>query len=72
MHSVYEYTYRVSGVRLVWRFIGARSPAEAKGYYVSKMLIAWGMTAVRAFARHRLSRVPYIGYTREDLPARLV
>ena len=54
-----------------WRFLGARNPGEAKGFYASKLRSAWGLTAARAFARHRLSRVPFVGYTRETLPARL-
>ena len=44
--------------------LGARSAAEAKGYYVRRMRRAWGIAAVREFARHRLRRVGHVGAPR--------
>ena len=44
-----------------WRQLGARSVAEARGYFVQQLRRSWGLTAVRAFARHRLRRVHFVG-----------
>ena len=40
-----------------WRYLGARSQAEARGYYAASMRRAWGCLFVREMARHRLRRV---------------
>ena len=47
-----------------WRLIGARSIAEAKGYYVRCMRRSWGIAFAREFARHRLRRVGHVGAPR--------
>ena len=44
-----------------WRWLGARSVAEARSYYVQSLRRAWGVTAVREFARHRIRRVCFVG-----------
>ena len=52
-----------------WRLLGARSAAEAKGYYVRCMRRSWGIAIVREFARHRLRRVGHVGAPRLDTRA---
>ena len=47
-----------------WRFLGARSQAEARSYFTSSMRRAWGVAAVREFARHRVSRLCFVGAVR--------
>ena len=47
-----------------WRQLGARSVGEARGYFVQQLRRSWGLTAVRAFARHRLRRVQFVGAER--------
>ena len=44
-----------------WRYLGARSQAEARGYYTASMRRAWSCLFVREMARHRLRRVIYVG-----------
>ena len=51
--------------------MGARSAAEARGYFVGRLVRSWGVNAARSFARHRLSRVCLVGLTRAQLPARV-
>ena len=43
-----------AAARTSWRFLGARSQGEATGYYRAIMRRAWGVAAVREFARHRV------------------
>ena len=52
--------------------MGARSAAEARGYFVGRLVRSWGVNAARAFARHRLSRTCLVGLTRDQLPTRTV
>ena len=47
-----------------WRFLGARSQAEARGYFASSMRRSWGVAFVREMARHRVSRLCFVGTTR--------
>ena len=47
--------------RNTWSFLGARSQAEARAYYVARLRRSWSCVFVREFARHRLRRVCYIG-----------
>ena len=47
--------------RDLWRFLGARSQAEAQSYFMSTLRRAWG---VATFARHRVSRLCFIGAAR--------
>ena len=42
---------------------------EARGYFVQQLRRSWGLTAVRAFARHRLSRVHFVGAERRPRAA---
>ena len=44
-----------------WRYLGARSQSEARGYYTASMRRAWGCLFVREMARHRLRRVIFVG-----------
>ena len=44
-----------------WHYLGARSQAEAQGYFASSMRRAWGVAFVRKMARHRVSRLCYVG-----------
>ena len=44
-----------------WRFLGARSRAEARAYYMTSLQRSWGCLIVREMARHRLRRVCYVG-----------
>ena len=44
-----------------WRFLGARSRAEARAYYIARLRRSWSCLFVREMARHRLRRVCYIG-----------
>ena len=55
--------------RRVWRQMGARSQAEARGILVARARRRMGVAAARAFARHRLARVPYIGMPRAAVVA---
>ena len=50
-----------AAARTSWRFLGARSQGEAMGYYRARRRRAWGVAAVREFARHRVGRVRFIG-----------
>jgi hypothetical protein len=38
--------------------------ARLKALFAGQLRRAWGVTAVREFARHRLARVPLVGATR--------
>ena len=40
-----------------WRLLGARSQGEVHGFYVAQLRRRMGVTAVREFARHRLSLI---------------
>ena len=40
-----------------WRFLGARSQAEARGYFMSSMRRAWGVAFVREMARRTHQKV---------------
>ena len=59
-HQLCEAVVDAEAVRS-WRALGARSCAEARSYLMSRTRRSWGMTAVREMARHRLSRVEYVG-----------
>ena len=50
-----------AATRRDWRYLGARSQSEARGYYAASMRRAWGCLFVREMARHRLRRVLYVG-----------
>ena len=48
-----------------WRELGASSREEARGFIIGALRRRMGLVAVRAMARHRLSRVPWIGVDRQ-------
>ena len=50
--------------RDTWRFLGARSSGEARGYYAARLRRSWGVAIVREFARHRVGRVSCVGAPR--------
>lgn len=50
--------------------MGARTFAEAYGYFLTEYRRRLSFTAIRAFVRHRIRRVPYVGVPREVLLAR--
>lgn len=52
-----------------WRAIGSRSEAEARSFLTSMLYRRWGVTAARAAARLRLSRVRYVGLSRQQVQA---
>ena len=54
-----------------WRLAGARSASEMRSFLVSRARRRVGLTTVQAMARHRLSRVPYIGVPRDVVTARM-
>ena len=56
VHDLLDITVDAA-TRESWRFLGARSQAEARGYYMATLRRAWGVAAVREFARHRVSRL---------------
>ena len=60
VHELLELAVHEATIR-DWRFLGARSVAEARGYYTASMRRAWGCLFVREMARHRLRRVIYVG-----------
>ena len=54
-----------------WRRLGRRSEAEARSSTAAAVRRRFGTIAARAFARHRLRRIGFIGMPRAVLDARL-
>ena len=54
-----------------WERLGSRTRAEAVSYFSSQLRYSWGVAAARAFARHRLRRVIYVGAERLPRAAQL-
>ena len=54
-----------------WQLAGARSEQEARSWWVGHCRRRIGVAAVRAMARHRIRRVPYIGVPRAVLDERV-
>jgi hypothetical protein len=52
-----------------WRLLGSRSEAESRGLLTAMFVRDWGITAARAAARLRLSRVHYVGMPRAQVEA---
>ena len=52
-----------------WRELGVRSEAEARGLLASRLTRRWGVVAARGAARVLLSRIGYVGMTREQVRA---
>ena len=63
MHELFDIAVE-RATRDSWRFLGARSQAEARSYFASSMRRAWGVAFVREMARHRVSRFCFVGATR--------
>ena len=55
-----------------WERMGCRTEAEARGYFAAQMRYRWGIAAARAFARHRVRRVCYVGAARRPRAAQIV
>ena len=53
-----------------WRVMGARTQAEARGFFAHVLTERLGLVIVREMARHRLSRVHYVGMSRAVVEAR--
>ena len=53
-----------------WRRLGARSAAEVRSWVVAAMRRRLGLHVAREMARHRLSRLPYVGATHAAVRAR--
>ena len=47
-----------------WATLGARTPDEARGFVMARLRRTMGVRVGFAMARHRISRVPYIGIRR--------
>ena len=59
MHQLADAVAREQA-RREWRLTGARTEAEALGYYVSRLRRSWGIAAAREMARTRLRRVQFV------------
>ena len=53
-----------------WRRMGARSQAEARGFFIASLRRSLCVVFAREMARHRLRRIPFIGVPREAIRAR--
>ena len=53
-----------------YRLAGARSASEMRSFVTSQLRRRMGLAAVQAMARHRLSRVPFVGVPRGAIEAR--
>ena len=52
-----------------WRRYGARTEAEAYGFFVAALRRRVGVFVAREIARHRLRRIPFVGVPRAALTA---
>ena len=52
-----------------WRILGSRTVDEARSYFVTVVRRRLSLAAMRAYARHRLARVPWIGVPRAAVHA---
>ena len=53
-----------------WQLAGARSATEMRAFLIGRLRRRMGLVTVRAMARHRLARVPFIGVPRQMVVAR--
>jgi hypothetical protein len=53
-----------------WRRMGARTQAEARGFFIASLRRSLCVVFAREMARHRLRRIPFIGVPREAIRAR--
>ena len=54
-----------------WRRMGARTQAEARGFYIQRFRRRLCLVVGREMARHRLRRIPFIGVPRATVRARM-
>jgi hypothetical protein len=54
-----------------WAAMGARTQAEARSYFVSRLRRRLALVTAREMARHRLNRVQFIGMPRAAVEARM-
>ena len=52
-----------------WRRMGARTQAEARGFYIQRFRCRLCLIVGREMARHRLRRIPFIGVPRATVRA---
>ena len=52
-----------------WRAFGARSEEEARSFFMAATRRHFGIFALRAFIRHRLRRIPFVGVPRHRMQA---
>ena len=69
MHALLEIAATSQAERLHGR-MGARSTSEMRACLISRMRRQIGLVTVRAMARHRLARAPYIGVERRSVEMR--
>ena len=69
VHHLVDALARVRA-RRSWRLMGARTEAEARGFFVAGLRRYVGVFVAREMARHRLHRVPLVGVPRAVLDAR--
>ena len=62
---------RESAAAREWRQAGARTREEYRAHALATIRRRIGLVAVRAHARHRLDRVPFIGVPRAAVRARM-
>jgi len=71
VHQLLDYVVDAEATRS-WRQLGARSRAEARSYLMCRTRRSWGITAVREMARHRLTRLEWVGARRLPRAAQAV
>ena len=54
-----------------WRLAGARTEKEARGWWVGSCRRRIGVAVARAFARHRINRIAFIGVSRAVVADRI-
>ena len=52
-----------------WRALGSRDEASARSFLTARLRRLWGVTAARANARIRLSRMRFVGLSRDQVLA---
>ena len=63
VHAVLAHAATATAER-VWRLMGARSAAEARGFVMQQLRRRLGVVVAREMARHRLHRLPYVNTPR--------
>ena len=65
VHTLCDFA-ATAGAAAAWRRMGSRTQAEARAFLVTQLRRSWGISAARAAAHLRTSRVCYVG-----MPARV-